>query len=1081
MPLIILSQEKVIEDTTYVQREVLSDGDIIQKTIDMILSQSISPSPNASTFSKVGDLNVNEYSGAFSTNIPLFNLQSHGVELPISISYQTNGIKVNDIPGNVGLGWSLNAGGVINRTIKGICDEMDYAIQTEDGGILMVGYQQLDFCGHYADKGGDCLPDEFTINVPGHLSGNFYFKRNRDIMEDNYNGYLINEERYITSGTYLDFVSGFDIIDRNGNQFNFDDVEKLKTYSTQEMGVIYSSDNHNSFTSSFFLSNIVTNSDITAYTFEYTDYSGLTYNDLPIKNYFNDHTLPGGCSTCTDHLYGSPPQPETVTVFSNREMLSGKRLSRILFQDGYLEFNYNLDRQDIPGDLALTSIELYSLDNVLVKGYVFNYDYFISNGSSVLKYNKRLKLISIQEYGNDLHEIPPYLFSYNEIPLAPRNSYRYDSWGYNNGTNSDASLSSMYHYPSLSNLLSPFKLNEFSGEEIILSNPYSQFKNPNNNANAGVLEIIKYPTGGVHTIDYELNEFVFNNATYTGGGLRVRQFSTHTYGALEKIIKYKYTLEDSDNSSGSISLIPQYGYSCNGINNDGLVFSSNDNNSPAYMHEPVIGYSCVKKEIFNADEDQFNGTAITLFHSISDIPNEEVIYSIDEEMFVCSSYNWNLENITTNDYPFFNDFSNEVKRGNISKKKYIDNNGILLKEDSYSYTYQTFDQINIAQSRYFFYANNPQCNDYYAFIGEYNLKSSKNLIESVTTNDIFGSGFVQNVTTKTYDNMANISSILNVTGNDEIKLEYKYIYDFDYLSHSIVVNPTIKGFYILSYQNRISSPIETVKKVKNETEWRVVGAELNIPVAINSNIATIDQINYLNLDIPKSESQFEFASIASDASLTYDPAYETTIIFDDYDPITGQIREFHKNYDIHYVILWGYNKLYPVAKIVNSSYRNVESAMSQAGVSYDDLQLLTAPHLLKFFKKLREIDEMKNSQITSYNYQPLYGISSITDSRSVTSYFEYDNHGRLILVKDMDQNINQYVEYHYKTQNNCYNDKLTCLQEAYDNYIIRDIECLKLVHNQQAYLECVNNNKYLYEHDIQNCETSFQECMMTNK
>jgi hypothetical protein len=291
LPLIILSQEKVIEDTTYVKREVLSDGDIIQKTIDMILSQSISPSPNASTFSKVGDLNVNEYSGAFSTNIPLFNLQSHGVELPISISYQTNGIKVNDIPGNIGLGWSLNAGGVINRTIKGVCDEKDYAIQTEDGGILMVGYQQLDFCGHYADKGGDCLPDEFKINVPGHLSGNFYFKRNRDIMEGNYNGYLINEERYITSGTYLDFISGFDIIDRNGNQFNFDDVEKLKTYSSTEMGVIYNQDNHNSYTSSFFVSSIINKFNEIAFSFKYTDYNGIYYHNIPLINHFQDYSI----------------------------------------------------------------------------------------------------------------------------------------------------------------------------------------------------------------------------------------------------------------------------------------------------------------------------------------------------------------------------------------------------------------------------------------------------------------------------------------------------------------------------------------------------------------------------------------------------------------------------------------------------------------------------------------------------------------------------------------------------------------------------------------------------------------------
>ncbi|PIQ34980.1 MAG: hypothetical protein COW63_02770, partial [Bacteroidetes bacterium CG18_big_fil_WC_8_21_14_2_50_41_14] len=65
-PLLTFSQiNEITEDSTN-QQGVRTEGELIHTTYDMILSQTISPSPNASGFSKVVDLNVNEYTGAFS-------------------------------------------------------------------------------------------------------------------------------------------------------------------------------------------------------------------------------------------------------------------------------------------------------------------------------------------------------------------------------------------------------------------------------------------------------------------------------------------------------------------------------------------------------------------------------------------------------------------------------------------------------------------------------------------------------------------------------------------------------------------------------------------------------------------------------------------------------------------------------------------------------------------------------------------------------------------------------------------------------------------------------------------------------
>jgi len=42
--------------------------------------------------------------------------------MPITAEYFTNGIRVDDIPSRIGLGWNLNAGGYVSRVVR---DEQD--------------------------------------------------------------------------------------------------------------------------------------------------------------------------------------------------------------------------------------------------------------------------------------------------------------------------------------------------------------------------------------------------------------------------------------------------------------------------------------------------------------------------------------------------------------------------------------------------------------------------------------------------------------------------------------------------------------------------------------------------------------------------------------------------------------------------------------------------------------------------------------------------------------------------------------------------------------------------------------------
>jgi YD repeat-containing protein len=54
--------------------------------------------------------------------------------------------------------------------------------------------------------------------------------------------------------------------------------------------------------------------------------------------------------------------------------------------------------------------------------------------------------------------------------------------------------------------------------------------------------------------------------------------------------------------------------------------------------------------------------------------------------------------------------------------------------------------------------------------------------------------------------------------------------------------------------------------------------------------------------------------------------------------------------------------------------------------------------------------------VTTYTYDPLFGATSITDPKGNTTYYEYDEQGRLKFVKDKDLNVLQKYCYNYKGQ-----------------------------------------------------------------
>lgn len=108
-----------------------------------LLAQVIYPEPlklpslEAQSLGEFSEIPADLHTGRVNIEIPIYVVKYGDVELPISIAYQGGGVRVTDECGAVGLGWTLNAGGVVNHIVRGMPDDL------QDSDWKIYGYNHL--------------------------------------------------------------------------------------------------------------------------------------------------------------------------------------------------------------------------------------------------------------------------------------------------------------------------------------------------------------------------------------------------------------------------------------------------------------------------------------------------------------------------------------------------------------------------------------------------------------------------------------------------------------------------------------------------------------------------------------------------------------------------------------------------------------------------------------------------------------------------------------------------------------------------------------------------------------------------
>ena len=445
---------------------------IAQISLDNTFNTVIPPSPDASSLGKYGSIPVNYSTGIPGISVPIYTVQAHGVNVPISIDYHAGGIKVEEMASWVGLGWSLNAGGVITRSVAGLPDETSSGYLNETNDIEGIpDLSPTDKSNVYDEVTNnliDLQPDNFYFNL-GSKSGRFFIDRNMNVK-------IIpaNLNIKITFTTSVNIITAWQIIDEQGTVYAFKTPERSTTVRGSSGRTPSTPYPH--FNSTWYLDQIVTILNDTV-NFSYQDYTSDYYSRQMAMKYTSNTA--DGTGACTNQSGESHFYDHTTVL--------GKRISEIDFKSGKVIFTKSdADRTDVTNDYSLQAISIFNNDGLLLKKYNFSYSYFNSQAlpPTILPpayTTTRLRLDSIQIESPIAP--PPYTFSYMSGILPSIFSFSQDHWGYYNGQNN-------------STLIPMAQI----GQTLVTDRSVNV-----NYAQEGTLQRITYPTGGKTDFIYESN------------------------------------------------------------------------------------------------------------------------------------------------------------------------------------------------------------------------------------------------------------------------------------------------------------------------------------------------------------------------------------------------------------------------------------------------------------------------------------------------------------------------------------------------------------------------------------------------
>ncbi len=516
-----------------------------------------------------------------------------------------------------------------------------------------------------------------------------------------------------------------------------------------------------------------------------------------------------------------------------------------------------------------------------------------------------------------------------------------------------------------------------------------------------------------------------------GGGIRIKEIKQYDNGIYKHSTKYSYIKDGNQQlSSGILFNIPMYtknnrfgqikSHSCSGNGGvlktieDGTEISVRPATAGMRTQGKTIGYTNV--EVIKTDaSNNTKGKEIYQYYV------EPPLQTGDNSLAYVES--------TQAKYEFME--SRDWRNGELLKYIAFNNNNDTIKKVNRDFylsgppqaTAEYYNQRNIKMLLYalispidYWPGGTPLRNTY---------AGASMMDPDVSINGIFPSYIGLNTTTQpgyfpifvkhTDAFLLKKETVTNYfTGGRKITNTSEYFYDEplyptlltskrDSFSEGSILNTTFKYAYnkgnqLMVNKNMIGIPLEII--TTNDS---------------NNTLSKTETIYPTSLPTPQTGNLVLPISVLS-YGLQNPTITNIEVSYDKYDNKKGNLLQYTTKGGISTVIIWGYNQTKPIAKIENAKLENISQSLIDGIINASNLDTTAErnndeTNLLNALNNFRS--NLSNYQITTYTYDPLVGVRSVTPPSGIREVYMYDTAGRLKEVREQSNTGKLLKEFKY--------------------------------------------------------------------
>lgn len=951
----------------------------------------VPPSPNVATIQQYGDYPVTGATGLPAIGIPLFTVELNKYSLPVNINYHASGRKTALNFSSLGIGWSLNATAVISRTVKGRADMLPFqkapypiAEITNLNESYDKVWQMTSGYAFASPQTPDSQHDQYTYTLNGK-SGKFLLHEGQAVI-------LSGEPIAIRpiSENY------FELTDDDGIKYLFGtqpgDAYGGVEFFDGELAGLRAND-------SWFV-NTITTPYGEQIKFKYGGVYSTSASNSRIwgnMSVFDQYEAKDAISTTSDVTF-------TGAIRSFQEYFMNY-VTDIEFPTGKISFGYD-------ADYKLTNAALTDYNGNTAQKYTFVYkqipgENLPNNNSALLS---ELNLVNMQGAVKQRHSFDYNLSDAFQVTWDfPRQR---DWWGYYNG-NSGGNGSN---------------IPEFLVKMVSTGNSSSQtVGSPNGLAPSfahksyGMLRKITFPTGGNTQFVYEPNKYLDRTGLLQQGpGIRVQQvISMDGNGGMTRKL-YKYG--ENENGTGALLYYPRkYDFASEQTNvtvampgeivppgNGGILgamrvrrYKSSPNPDIAEAYGYPVYYSKVTEYSMDKDLKLVNGKI-------------EYAYSIP----VLGSYQRTVPNWGEQETGFWYQQVYLPPYGEsklTSKKVYKSQGADMVLQSSDEFTYATFKEVSIPEiflAQFIFIliddgkiierksAEAPNNLPIYAY-REVSVKGGASL-KTAESHTVYENGQSLTTTTNyTYNNLAHLYPSIVTTTNSNGKIEEaqaKYPLDYAGISATDPISVGIKNLL----QQHIYTPVMESSAFKSNSDGSNKQLVKATFTSYKSDIGLQDKLYIVENSLPV--NGFTASSVVN-GTVKIDPGYKVMMQFNRYNG-QGRLLEQEAPGNVKESYIWGYKSAYPVARITGADYQSASGLITQSVLDNPTSDNAVSTETAKLRNGL------SGALVNTYTFAPLIGMTTQTNERGLATYFNYDDIGRLTVIKDHNKQI--YKQYDYQ-------------------------------------------------------------------